>query len=125
MIGRRAAIAALCLVSTACQTLTDQPAHLVAGDRAAQQQLSQTLRGVLNTDTRLATNALVDSNLLIIQLAPRQTLQNRQALGRTMTPPIRFELVRHGRDCVLIDRRNNARHALPAVDCVEIDPTSP
>lgn len=56
--------------------------------------------------------------MLMIERSPRGSLNNNQAMGRVLEQPLRFQLVKNGADCTLIDLRDDSRHVLADTSCV-------
>lgn len=122
---RLAVIAGLVLGSssllTGCQTMAtdyDRPARIVNPDDASRAALQQTVNAALHSDVTLADNALTDSSLLSIEIAPTRTMQNPVPQGRIMSTPIQLRLVINGSDCILIDQRDRSRHYLEDTTCM-------
>ena len=108
------------LLTTGCQTMgseADQPARIINPDDASRAALQSTINGILNTEVTLAKNALTDDSILIIERNPPRTMDNPNPQGRVMDEPIQFRLVINDSDCILIDQRNESRHALLDTDC--------
>ena len=108
------------LLTTGCQTMgsdADQPARIINPNDASRAALQSTINGILNTEVTLASNALTDSSMLIIELSPPRTMQNPNPQGRIMDEPIQFRMVINGSDCILIDQRNGSRHVLQDTEC--------
>lgn len=106
------------LFTASCQTFgSDVPARILAADDASRAALREAVKEVVGTDVMLADDALVNSSILTIERNPPRTMQTPNPQGRVMELPIRLQLVKNGRQCVLIDQRNNDRFILDGVDC--------
>lgn len=115
---RRLFAAIATLLSASCQTLsTDVPARIVAADNASRVALKETVTQAVGTEVMLADDALVNSSILTIERNPPRTMQNPNPQGRAMDLPIRLQLMKNGRDCVLVDQRNQNRYLLDGLDC--------
>jgi hypothetical protein len=107
-------------VISACQTLADNndvPAVITDPSAESRAALQSAIAASLNTEVIIADDALTKASALIIQRNPPQTMQQRPALGRNMDPPIRFDLVLDGSQCILIDTRDETRHLLEDTTC--------
>jgi len=111
----------------ACQTVTtnfDKPARITDPTDESRAALRATVNAALYAEVTLAGDALTNSNLLLIERAMPQTIAGSPALGRNMEMPYQFRLVINGDDCILIDQRDESRHALQDTNCaVEVAPT--
>jgi hypothetical protein len=118
----RTLLMAACAVAVVgCKNLApdaDQAAVIVDSTEASRAALKQTVNAALGMDVALADDALTVSSSLIIERKIPQSIEGSPAQGRNMDLPIRFNLVKDGADCVLIDTRNNSRHVLANTECV-------
>ena len=109
------------IVVAGCQTMAtgnDAPARITNPTAASRAALQQVVNDALHAEVMLADDALTDSNILVIERNPPQTIQGRLATGRNMDTPIQFQLVINGTDCILIDTRDETRHLLENTTCV-------
>jgi hypothetical protein len=104
----------------ACQTVAtdaDQSAIISAPNEASRAALQLAINTALNTDVTLADDALTDTDLLIIERTPPQSIAGSPAGGRTMDAPIQFRLVINDGECVLVDQRDGTRYPLANTRC--------
>ena len=105
----------------ACQTVAtgyDKPARITDPTDDSRAALQQVVNAALNTDVTLADDALTKSSLLIIERVMPRSMEGSPAQGRTMDMPFQFRLVINGDDCILIDQRDESRHALQDTSCI-------
>lgn len=105
----------------ACQTLTaeaDVAAVITSPTEDSRAALQQAVNKALKTDVLLADNALTETSLLIVEHNPPGSIDAPQAQGRIMDMPVQFRLVMNGRDCILVDTRDESRHILANTTCV-------
>lgn len=110
------AAAAMC----GCQAIgadTERPARIVDADDASRAALQAAVNEALGREVRLADNALTDSSLLVIEISPPQSLDKPVPTGRDMTKPLRFQLVKSGGDCVLVNMQDDSRQLLADTRC--------
>lgn len=105
-----------------CQTLdagSDVPAVITEPDDASRAALRNTLAEIYD-DRRItiADDALTTTSLLILEIGPPRTGAATDVGDRQTERPLRIRLVRNGDDCVLIDLRDDSRHALADTNCV-------
>jgi hypothetical protein len=104
----------------ACQTVAadaDQSAIISTPNEASRAALQLAVNTALNTDVTLADDALTDTDLLVIERTPPQSIAGSPAGGRTMDAPIQFRLVINGGECVLVDQRDGTRYPLANTGC--------
>lgn len=105
----------------ACQTVAtsyDRPARIANPTAESRAVLQHTVNDALNTKVTLADDALTDTSVLTIERDVPRSLEGSPAQGRNMEMPLQFRLVINGDDCVLIDQRDQSRHALKDTSCV-------
>ena len=110
------AAAALC----GCQAIgadAERPARIIDADDASRAALQAAMNDALGREVRLADNALTDSSLLVIEISPPQGLDKPVPTGRDMTKPLRFQLVKSGGDCVLVNMQDDSRRVLADTHC--------
>ena len=108
------------LLLAACQTTAtadDRPARIVEPDAASRAALQRAVNDALNTEVKLAVDALTDSSLLTIERNPPKSMGSPPAQGRIMEAPIQFQLVTDGTHCILVDRRDDSRRVLEDTRC--------
>lgn len=97
----------------------DVPALVTEPDDASRAALQAAVAASFGgLDVLLAADALTTSSVLLIERSPRGSLKNNQAMGRVLEQPMRFQLVKNGTECVLIDLRDDSRHVLADTNCV-------
>ena len=108
-------------VASGCQTSpaeSDVPAHIVNPTDASRAALMEALAKAFGgTRVRLADDALTQTSLLTIEAGARRTLENLPTGGRVLSEPMQFRLVKNGRDCVLVDLRDQSRYKLENTSC--------
>lgn len=108
------------LLVAACQSTGpgyDRPARIVTPDADSRTALQNAVSSAVGVEVTLADDALTESSLLILERAPRPSLQNAPVTGRNMDAPIQFRLVVNRSDCVLIDQRSRSRYPLAHTRC--------
>jgi len=95
-----------------------QPAVIVEPDAASRAALQHAVDTELGVEVLLADDALTGTSILIIEPTVPRSIAGAPAAGRTMEPPVRFELVTDGRVCVLVDTRDASRQVLADTRCV-------
>ena len=106
-----------------CQTVAssgDVPARITSPTEASRAALQAVVNGALNTNVMIADDALTSSNILSIERRPPATAQGRLATGRNMDVPIQFRLVSNAGACILVDTRDDSRHALDSTTCIAL-----
>jgi len=110
------------LLLTGCQTMgadVDVPALITEPNDASRAALQAAIAASFGgLYVPLADDALTESSVLLIERSPRGSLDNNQATGRVLEQPMRFQLVRNGAECALIDLRDDSRHVLANTSCV-------
>jgi hypothetical protein len=116
----RGLLTVLAATAVGCQTYGsqgDQPARIVNPDDASRTALQQVVNEVFGTEVLLADDAFTTSSLLTIEHTPPATIDNPNPQGRVMQGPYRLHLVISGSDCIVIDERDDSRHALVDTNC--------
>lgn len=105
-----------------CQTFggnSDVPALIIQPDEASRSALRSTLSEIFGgRDITLADDALTRTSMLVLEPTLRQKLDRRQSLGRVVTKPFIFRLVKHGDLCILVDLRDDKAYPLTDTRCV-------
>lgn len=96
----------------------DIPARISPATAESRAVLQKTVNEALRTEVLLADDALTAASVLIIERNVPGGIDRQPAQGRNMDTPIRFRLVLHGDDCILIDERDESRYVLSNVSCV-------
>ena len=121
MINQKGWLAGILLLA-GCQTMNvdaDVPALITDPDDASRAALQAAVAASFGgLDVLLADDALTTTSVLMIERSPRRSLNNNQAMGRVIEQPLRFQLVKNGVDCTLIDLRDDSRHVLADTSCV-------
>jgi hypothetical protein len=108
-------------VLAGCQTMStenDVPARIVNPSAASRAALQSAVNDALRTEVLLAADALTGSSILVVEINPQTSMRSQAATGRIMEPPLRFNLVLHNSDCILVDQRDQSRHLLEDTQCV-------
>ena len=104
-----------------CQGLNqnpDIPALIVQPDEASRAALRNTLSELFGgQEIILADDALTESSILSLETNLRKQLDSQPALGRVVTPPFSFQLVKSENGCFLVDLRDGKRHLLVDTTC--------
>jgi len=110
------------LLLTGCQTMgaaADVPALITEPDDASRAALQAAISASFGgLYVPLADDALTESSVLLIERSPRGSLDNNPTTGRVLEQPMRFQLVKNGAECTLIDLRDDSRHVLANTSCV-------
>ena len=120
-IARRLAPIAIALVTCACCTLpagTDLPAVIASPTAQSREELQQTVMAALNgAPVTLADDALTHDSLLLIERNQARDAQGVPLSGRELGRPEKFQLVKNGKDCVLIHEASGKRWTLKHTQC--------
>ncbi len=110
------------ILVTSCQALTaypDLPALIVQPDKDSRAALQATLSGLFGgSEIRLSDDALTRSSLLTLEPGFQKTPGEPPSTGRVLSEPYRFQLVKNGDNCTLIDLRDGTRHTLADTACI-------
>lgn len=113
-------IAALLLLA-GCQAIganADQPAVIVQPSDASRAALKQTLSAIFGgEEITLADDALTHSSMLTLENNPPNSADSQAALGRVVTRPFSFQLIKNQHGCFLVDLRVGERHFLVDTTC--------
>ena len=97
----------------------DTPALIFQPTEASRAELGKILSGLFGgREISLADDALTDSSLLVLQHARDQKPGGGPALGRDVTRPFRFQLIKKEDDCFLVDMRDGKPYLLADTICV-------
>lgn len=114
-------LCAVCLIG-GCRTPAadpDTPALIAWPTEASRAELRSTLSGLFGgREINLADDALTNSSLLVLQHTRQQQFDGQQALGRDVTKPFRFQLIKQADNCFLVDLRDGRRYLLAETVCV-------
>jgi hypothetical protein len=104
-----------------CQGLNQNPgipALIVQPDEASRAALKNTLSEIFGGQEKtIADDALTHSSILSLEINLRKQADSQPALGRVVTPPFRFQLVKDKNGCFLVDLRDGKRHLLENTTC--------
>ncbi|HZF25472.1 MAG TPA: hypothetical protein VEZ88_04375 [Steroidobacteraceae bacterium] len=124
MSVRRGFASLALLAASACGTLPpeqDVPAVIVQPTVQGRDELRQTIAGALhNAPLTLADDALTRANVLIIERAGARDSKGVPLNGRELGRPEKFQLVKSGSRCVLIQDSSGQRFTLTKIDCAPI-----
>jgi uncharacterized lipoprotein YbaY len=113
-------MAALLLLA-GCQTINandDQPAVVVQPSDASRAALKQALSTIFGGEKiTLADDALTRSSMLTLENNPPESADSEAALGRVVTRPYSFQLIKNQQGCFLVDLRVGQRHLLANTTC--------
>ena len=120
-LARILAPIAIALGTSGCGTLpagTDLPAVLVSPDAQVREELQQTVASALNgAPVTLADDALVRDSTLLIERNQARDANGVPLSGRELGRPEKFQLVKNGKDCVLIHEGSGKRWTLKHAKC--------
>ena len=115
-IVRYAALLAVFAVSLAgCKDVS--PAVIVEPTDASRQALQDAINAQFNTSVMIAADALTDSSVLYIDRRELLDDSGTPLEGRRLDKPFEFRLVTDGRNCILVDQRDESRHILANTRC--------
>jgi hypothetical protein len=120
MDSRTLVAAAAILLVAGCKHVApdaDQAAVIVDSTDASRAALQAAVNDALDTEVMLADDALTTTSILTIERKLPQSMSGSPAEGRTMDPPVRFDLMTNGSDCVLVDSRDGSRYLLADTRC--------
>ena len=120
MVRRHLLVVALAVGVAGCRTVAtdhDKAARIIDADERSRAALQHAVNDALNTEVKLADDALTESSLLIIELSPPRGMRAMPTQGRNMGDPIQFRLVINRDDCILIDQRDRSRYLLEDTKC--------
>jgi len=123
-----AALLAVVFLVSACATRgsqlhpsseADPPALLLAPDSETRQELAHTVSAALNgASVHLADDAFTTDSSLIITRAERRDAAGRLLMGRSNEKPERFDLIKRGDACILVQERTARRWRLKSARCI-------
>lgn len=94
------------------------PAVIVEPDETSRDAIEDTLSGIFGgQQITLADDVLTRSSILTLEHNPGKQLDSQPALGRVVTQPLRFQLVKSGDGCFLVDLRDEKRYLLAGTSC--------
>jgi hypothetical protein len=96
----------------------DLPAVIVGPTAQSREELQEAVSSVLNgAPVTLADDALMHDNTLIIERNQARDANGVPLSGRELGRPEKFQLVKSGKDCVLIHEASGKRWALKHTTC--------
>ncbi len=123
-LARTLAAIAIALGTCACGTLpagTDLPAVIDSPTAQSREELQQIVAGALNNaPVTLADDALTHESLLLIERNQARDAKGVPLSGRELGRPEKFQLVKNGKDCVLIHEASGKRWTLKHAKCSPI-----
>ena len=110
------------IMVTSCQALTanpELPALIVQPNEDSRAALQATLSDLFGGyEVRLSDDALTRSSLLTLESGFQIKLSDPAATGRVVSDPYKFQLIKNGDNCTLIDLRDGTRHILANTTCI-------
>lgn len=106
------------LLLSACVTTRLEPAIIVDGTPETHAELIRAVSGLLGVETvTIADDALTKESTLLIDRAPARDASGRRLSGRDLGKPEQFDLVKRGRECVLVHASTGTRRVLAGTSC--------
>lgn len=110
----------LAMACGAPRVQSDVPALLVNPGPESLQVINRTVSEALDVpNVTLAQDVFTESSVLIIQRDMQRGIGRPPELGRDLGRPYRFQLIRNGAQCLLVDEQSGRRWPLAGVECVE------
>ena len=120
-VARSLALLAAALATCSCGTLpagSDLPAVIVAPTAQSRDELQQAVSNTLNgASVTLADDALTRDSTLIIERNQARDANGVPLSGRELGRPEKFQLVKSGKDCILIHEASGKRWTLKHTTC--------
>ena len=120
-VARTLAVMVVALGTCGCGTLpagSDLPAVIVGPTTQSRQELQQAVASTLNgAPVTLADDALTQDSTLIIERNQARDANGVPLSGRELGRPEKFQLVKSGKDCVLIHEASGKRWTLKHTTC--------
>lgn len=113
-------IVVACLFATACASMAQDahPALIVDSSEHTRAELVRIVGAALgNADVLIANDALTRESSLFIERRPARDATGQRLSGRDYDKPERFDLVRQGSKCVLVQASTGTRYELKNVRC--------
>ena len=111
---------AVCIALAACQIsapVAAEPAVIVHPNAASRSELLRVVRGALHAPVLIAENALTTSSILSIEGARPRDSAGLLIDGRDLRVPERFDLIKQGAECILLQARTTNRWILTQTQC--------
>lgn len=113
-------IVVVCFLTTACASMAqdDVPAVIVDSNERGRAELVRVVGEALgNPDVLIAEDALTRESSLSIERKPARDATGQRLSGRDYERPERFDLVKQGAQCVLVQASTSRRFELKNVRC--------
>ena len=120
MIERIVGALFLMLILPGCQTIDndeDVAAVIVSHNEASIAEVRYNINSALGTEVLVSESAFAESSSIAIEKRLPSTMERQGPIGRDYSTPVRFNLVKRGVRCYLIDTRNNTRYLLESTTC--------
>ena len=114
------AIVVLCLLTSACASMAqdDAPAVIIGSNESTRAELVRVVGEALGfSDVLIADDALTRESSLFIERRPARDATGQRLSGRDYDRPERFDLVKQGEKCVLVQASTHRRFELKDVRC--------
>ena len=99
----------------------DRPAIVTNPTEQSRAELLRVVSQALNgAKIMLADDALTQSSVLTIERSPMHDLRGGKIMGRELSVPQQFTLIKNGSECVLVKLPDNSRWVLVETNCVAI-----
>lgn len=117
-IGMAGVLVAIQLGACRADPSAPVPARLVDPDQTVRAELRAVVEAALHgASVLIADDALTADSLLVITHRPLRDDQGRPVMGRIVEPPVRFQLIREGGRCLLVNVETGARTPLEHAVC--------
>ncbi|MBX3707538.1 MAG: hypothetical protein KF911_12995 [Pseudomonadales bacterium] len=117
-IGMAGVLVAVQLGACRADPSAPVPARLVDPDQTVRAELRAAVEAALHgASVLIADDALTTDSLLVITHRPLRDDHGRPVMGRIVESPVRFQLVREGSGCVLVNLDSGARAPLEHAVC--------
>lgn len=112
--------AVMLAVLLGCQTIDnneDVPAVVESHSDASLAELRHHVNSAFGTDVLVSDTAFIASSTISIERRLPATIARPEPIGRDYSMPIKFNLVKSGDRCYLIDSRTDTRYLLENSTC--------
>jgi hypothetical protein len=114
------AVLLMCSCSAIPQVQDRQAVITDPTDRSRAELLRTVSQALNGAKIMLADDALTQGSLLTIERSLVHDLPGGRILGRELSVPQQFELVKHGSECVLVKQPDGGRWVLVETSCVAL-----
>jgi hypothetical protein len=107
-------------ILSACTSLAahDEPAIIADGNHESHAEIVRAISAMLGVaPVTIAEDAFTKQSMLLIERVPARDASGQRLSGRDMGKPEQFQLVKHGRECVLVHANSGARQELARTEC--------